>query len=350
MVARFAVMGNPIGHSLSPLLHQHFARQTGCDLTYDTLLVEEGELTTQVADFFAQGGQGLNITAPFKEEAYALAHVRTPRCEKARAANTLWMQDGLLHADNTDGVGLLRDLARYRDVAGVHLLLLGAGGAARGVIGPLLAASPASVTVFNRTVEKACLLKEDFPQIRVVASLSGQASKPASGLQQQTMVDEPLIRRGATPSPRVRGEGKNERSYLEASKPASGLQQQTMVDEPLIRRGATPSPRVRGEGKNKARYLEEAFGVIINATTAGNHETFWSAALGGVSHLKSAFCYDLSYALLEPTAFVQWATARGCLAVDGLGMLVEQAAEAFFIWHGIFPDTAPVLALLRRKV
>ena len=309
MVARFAVMGNPIGHSLSPLLHQHFARQTGCDLTYDTLLVEEGELTTQVADFFAQGGQGLNITAPFKEEAYALAHVRTPRCEKARAANTLWMQDGLLHADNTDGVGLLRDLARYRDVAGVHLLLLGAGGAARGVIGPLLAASPASVTVFNRTVEKACLLKEDFPQIRVVASLSGQASKPASGLQQQTM-----------------------------------------VDEPLIRRGATPSPRVRGEGKNKARYLEEAFGVIINATTAGNHETFWSAALGGVSHLKSAFCYDLSYALLEPTAFVQWATARGCLAVDGLGMLVEQAAEAFFIWHGIFPDTAPVLALLRRKV
>ena len=309
MVARFAVMGNPIGHSLSPLLHQHFARQTGCDLTYDTLLVEEGELTTQVADFFAQGGQGLNITAPFKEEAYALAHVRTPRCEKARAANTLWMQDGLLHADNTDGVGLLRDLARYRDVAGVHLLLLGAGGAARGVIGPLLAASPASVTVFNRTVEKACLLKEDFPQIRVVASLSGQASKPASGLQQQTM-----------------------------------------VDEPLIRRGATPSPRVRGEGKNKARYLEEAFGVIINATTAGNHETFWSAALGGVSHLKSAFCYDLSYALLEPTAFVQWATARGCLAVDGVGMLVEQAAEAFFIWHGIFPDTAPVLALLRRKV
>ena len=265
MIAQFAVMGNPISHSLSPVIHRYFAEQTGLALTYEQILVPEGEFLAYVDSFFAQGGRGLNITLPFKQQAYAQASVRTRRCEQAGAANTLWMRDQHMHADNTDGVGLLRDLVRHIDLVNQRILVLGAGGAARGIIAPLLAASIASLTVLNRTVQKAYALQREFPEIVCVESLA----------------------------------------------------------------------------------QEEAFDVIINATSAGmcRDETSWSWDLGCT--LSAVCCYDLSYALNHPTPFVRWSQAQGARAVDGLGMLVEQAAEAFFIWHGVRPKILPLLDLLR---
>lgn len=264
MNARFAVMGNPIAHSLSPLIHHYFAEQTGIALTYEKILVPEGEFPAHVDHFFVCGGRGLNVTLPFKQQAYTLAKIRTPRCEQAGAANTLWMQDKQLQADNTDGIGLVRDLARYIDLAHQRVLVLGAGGAARGIIAPLLDASIASLTVMNRTQAKAHDLKLDFPEVASVESLSN----------------------------------------------------------------------------------EDSFDLIINATSAGIHHMPWTWDLGCT--ISAALCYDLSYALHDSTPFVQWAQDQGCRAVDGLGMLVEQAAEAFLIWHGVLPQTKRVLDMLRK--
>ena len=265
MSAQFAVMGNPIAHSVSPVIHHYFAKQTGIALTYEKILVPEGDFANRVSEFFSNGGRGLNITLPFKQQAYELALVKTPRCEQARAANTLWMADNKLHADNTDGIGLVRDLARHLDLTNQHVLVLGAGGAARGIIAPLLDASIASLAVLNRTVVKAEALQVDFPEIVCVASLS----------------------------------------------------------------------------------TEESYDLIINATSAGMNQTQWTWRLG--CSLSDSFCYDLSYSLHNATPFVRWASARGACSVDGLGMLVEQAAESFLIWHGLLPQTLPVLALLRTK-
>ena len=263
MSGQFAVMGNPVAHSLSPLIHQHFAKQTGIALTYETIGVPEDKFLESVAQFFANGGQGLNITLPFKQEAYALATVRTARCERAAAANMLWMHKQQVHADNTDGVGLVRDLGRFVDLANQRVLILGAGGAARGIIPPLLEASVASLTVLNRTLAKAKALQAAFPAIACVSGLS------------------------------------------------------------------------------KA----DSFDVIINATSAGLAGGPWSWELG--CPLLASFCYDLSYSLDAPTPFVEWARAQGARAADGLGMLVQQGAEAFLIWHGVMPKTAPVLEWLR---
>ena len=263
MSSRFAVMGNPIGHSLSPIIHQNFAEQTGIVLTYQKILVELGDFPNQVANFFAEGGVGLNVTLPFKQEAYGLAVVRTSRCQDARAANTLWIKENELYADNTDGVGLIRDLKRHVNLTSNRVLVLGAGGAARGIIAPLLASGIASLTVFGRTVEKAKALKDDFSGIDYVVSLSAK----------------------------------------------------------------------------------DSYDLIINASSAGIHQTPWTWELG--CSMPTAFCYDLSYSLQEPTPFVKWAQDQGCFAVDGLGMLVEQAAEAFLIWHGVLPETMPVLEGLR---
>ena len=264
MPPQFAVMGNPIAHTVSPLIHHYFARQMGIALTYEKILVAERDFANRVSDFFNHGGRGLNITLPFKQRAYELALVRTPRCEQAGAANTLWMADNKLHADNTDGIGLVRDLARYLDLVNQRVLVLGAGGAVRGIIAPLLDASIASLTVFNRTVEKAQALQADFPDIFYCRSLS----------------------------------------------------------------------------------RKDHYDLIINATSVEFNQIAWTWDLA--CSLSSTFCYDLSYALHHVTPFVQWAHSHGCLAVDGLGMLVEQAAEAFLIWHGVLPQTSPVLELLRK--
>ncbi len=263
---KYAVMGNPISHSLSPVIHQLFAKQTGVTLNYEKIQIDINQFEQQVTDFFAQGGKGLNITLPCKQRAFAMSAEVTPRCLEARAANTLWIQAGLLYADNTDGVGLLRDLSRHINLTGKHVLLFGAGGAARGVLASLLAAGPAQLTIVNRTLENARALQRDFPQTQYCA----------------------------------------------------------------------------------LRDLEgKSYDVIINATSASLDDK--SLALPESLMAAKPFCYDLAYNKSKPTTFVAWAKARGCMAVDGLGMLVEQAAEAFIIWHGIMPNTAPILDDLREK-
>ncbi|TAL63852.1 MAG: shikimate dehydrogenase, partial [Legionella sp.] len=147
MSQRFAVIGNPVAHSLSPHIHQYFAEQFNIQLTYEKILSQAPDFAAQVSYFFSQGGKGLNVTLPFKEEAFALAQIKTPRGQLAGAVNTLWMHAGQLHADNTDGIGFLRDLVRHIEPQGKQILLLGAGGAARGILGPLSEAQPAKLVL-----------------------------------------------------------------------------------------------------------------------------------------------------------------------------------------------------------
>lgn len=267
---RYAVMGNPIAHSKSPLIHRQFAGQTGQVLTYDAILVDIGRFTEAVDAFRRDGGKGLNVTVPFKQDAWRLASRRTPRAERAGAVNTLWWDGNeRLCGDTTDGVGLVRDLRDNHGIRieGRRVLLVGAGGAARGVIEPLLAERPATLVIANRTPERAHELAAIF-----------------GGLG-----------------------------------PITGC----------------------GFGELSGR----SFDLAINATAAGL--TGEVPPLPATVFAPGACAYDMMYGS-EPTAFVRWSLAQGCArALDGLGMLVEQAAEAFFIWRGVRPDTAPVIARLR---
>jgi shikimate dehydrogenase len=260
----FAVIGNPIAHSLSPFIHHYFARQSQELLVYEKVLGDTQLFEQQVADFFREKGKGLNITLPFKQRAFALAQVATQRSQRAQAANTLWMHNNQIHADNTDGIGLIQDITRYLSLEGKNILIVGAGGAARGIILPLLELNPALVTVTNRTKDKLDALQFDFPAISVIplAALSG------------------------------------------------------------------------------------CFDVVINATSVSlTHNTL---ELPVALMKQKPFCYDLAYALKKPTSFVHQAQTFDCHAVDGLGMLVEQAAESFYIWHGIKPSTEGLVDLLRN--
>jgi shikimate dehydrogenase len=265
VLQRFAVVGNPIDHSLSPLIHQYFAKQTNIHLTYQKIKADERSFEQQITDFFAQNGQGLNITLPFKQKAFAMAQHATERCKQAGAANTLWMHDQQLHADNTDGMGFIRDLNRYVALPGKRVLILGAGGAARGIIHPLLENKLTELVVANRTKAKAEEFQQAFPQVKC---------RSINGL--------------------------------------SGL-----------------------------------FDVVINATSASLAGEF--VALPQDCLAENPFCYDLSYKQHADTAFVHYVKNLGCDAVDGLGMLVEQAAEAFYIWHGVMPMTQELLCLLRKE-
>jgi shikimate dehydrogenase len=269
---RYCVFGNPIGHSKSPLIHRLFAEQTGQPLTYEAVLAPLDDFTGCARRFF-ETGKGGNVTVPFKEQAYQLAGSLSARAQRAGAVNTLKrLDDGSLLGDNTDGAGLVRDLTRNAglDLAGKRILLLGAGGAARGVIEPLLAEKPAALVVANRTVEKAEALAQLFAELGPVS--------------------------------------------------ASGFD-----------------------------WLEEPVDLIINGT---------SASLAGdlppisPSLIKPGHtvCYDMMYGK-EMTAFNRWAAEHGAArTLDGLGMLVEQAAEAFLLWRGVLPDSTPVLAELRRQL
>lgn len=259
----FAVMGNPIAHSLSPQIHQHFAKQTGIVLHYEKIEVSDKSFEHDVANFFKQGGSGLNITAPFKERAYTIAEVKTLRCQKAGAANTLWQINGILHADNTDGIGLMRDLNRYIQINGNRVLLLGAGGAARGVLGELLGANPKILTLSNRSMEKARVLAQQFSNINLQAF----------------------------------------------------------------------------------HELTPDYDLIINATSINLNQQ--SLFLPHPILSNSPFCYDLSYNPVGPTHYMQWATSHGSPTASGIGMLIEQAAEAYFIWHGVRVNNT-VNELLRR--
>lgn len=266
MTDRYVVIGNPIAHSKSPQIHTAFAAATGQDLAYTTLLAPLDGFTEAVRQFASTGGRGANVTVPFKEEAFRLATRLSERARAAGAVNTLSFVDGEVAGDNTDGAGLVRDLMdnRHIDIAGRRVLLLGAGGAARGVLLPLLAEKPAELTIANRTAEKAAALAALFP-----------------GCQ---------------------GGG------LEAI-----------------------------EGR--------PFDLVINATSAGLTEPV-SPALS-FTYAPGAWAYDMMYG--KATAFLQQAAAAGAQTADGLGMLVEQAAEAFFIWRGVRPETSAVLAMLQGK-
>ncbi len=270
--ALYAVMGNPVNHSKSPRIHGLFAEQTGQRLQYSAIQVDPGGFEQAVRNFVAHGGRGLNITVPFKTQAWELADSRTPRAELAGAVNTIMVQGReVLHGDNTDGVGLVNDILRNHGgaVAGKRVLLLGAGGAARGVLGPLLEQLPAAMAIVNRAADRALTLARLF----------------------------------------------------------------------------SPLGPVTGGGY--AELGDRRFDLVINATSASLHGELPPLPDGLLA--ADAWCYDMMYGVETP--FMQWARRRGAAKVlDGLGMLVEQAAESFLLWRSVRPETAPVIALLRREL
>ncbi|HEY5738946.1 MAG TPA: shikimate dehydrogenase [Gammaproteobacteria bacterium] len=270
-VARYAVVGNPISHSLSPRIHARFAEQTGQALSYQAIELDVDGFRSGVQDLQQQGYAGLNVTVPFKRDAWEICDRRSRLAEDAGAVNTLSLRpDGGISGDNTDGTGLVRDLETNLQcvLAGKRILLLGAGGAARGVIGPLLDLTPRSLVIANRTPARA---------VELVGIFTGRGEMHAAGFDE----------------------------------------------------------------------LGDAhFELVINATAAGLTGELPPLPASCID--TGTICYDMMYDLAAPTAFVAWARSRGAaLACDGLGMLVEQAAEAFFIWRGVRPNSADVIAMLR---
>lgn len=269
----YAVMGNPIKHSQSPVIHGRFAEQCGIAMEYRAIKVDPGGFEQALREFFAAGGKGLNVTVPFKLEAYALTDRHSARAELAGAVNTLrFEKDGTVYGDNTDGVGLVRDITANLDtaLAGRRVLVLGAGGAVRGILGSLLEQRPETLVVANRTVAKAKELGEIFS-----------------------------------------------------------------------RRG-----NISGCGFDELQ--GERFHVVINGTAASLQGDVPLLPDGVLE--RGAFVYDLMYGD-KSTPFLIWARGHGAAKrCDGLGMLVEQAAESFFVWHGVRPQTAPVIAALREEI
>lgn len=270
---RYAVIGNPISHSKSPLIHSLFAKQTGQHLDYTAIQVDPGGFPQAVGNFRASGGCGLNVTVPFKQEAWELADQRSERAELARAVNTLiFRKDDICYGDNTDGTGLARDLTvnLQQRIEGRTVLLLGAGGAVRGVLDPLLALRPARLVLANRNEDRARELAEYF---------SPRGNITACGFPDTGSVEADIIINGTSAS-------------LQGQLPAI------------------------------------------------------AAELPG----KASLCYDMMYGA-EPTAFLQWCSAQGATRCsDGLGMLVEQAAESFYLWRDVRPDTSAVISTVRQSL
>ncbi len=265
MTDRYAVIGNPINHSKSPLIHQMFAAQTGEDISYEKIEAPLDGFAATVQRLIDEGYKGCNVTVPFKFEAFQIASQLTDRARAAEAVNTLIFRDGEIIGDNTDGAGLVRDIEQNKHVSlsNKHVLLLGAGGAAYGVVKPLLLAK-ACLTIENRTKEKAQLL----------------AARLDTDNQMRVIV---------------------------------GYEDNSPVD------------------------------LIINATSSGLSNEM--PALPPINFAPGALAYEMMYG--RETLFMQFAKQHGAQVADGLGMLVEQAAEAFFIWRGLRPDTAPVIAAMR---
>ena len=273
---RYCVIGNPIEHSLSPQIHQEFATQTGELLSYEKVKVELTGFADFLKDFADSGGKGLNITVPFKVEAFNGATHRHELANIANAVNTLAIEGHDINGFNTDGIGFVRDLTQRHgfQLTGKSVLILGAGGACRGVIEPLLGENPAQVTIANRTFANAQALCQLF------------SGRP--GYQRLSCVD------------------------------LSGL--------------------AESGGEN--------YDLVLNSSSLG----LSSAAITLPSTLVSgSFCYDMSYG--DKAAFARWAKVQGAAAsVDGLGMLVEQAAESFSIWRGVMPSTEEIYQRLRKLV
>ena len=269
---QFTVIGNPIEHSLSPEIHQQFAQQAGIALEYTRTLGEAGGFRQAVQHFMATGGKGINVTVPFKLEAFALCDHTTERSRLAGAVNTLWFDNGEIHGDVTDGEGLVRDIEQNHAISlgGRRVLVIGAGGAVRGVLQPLLEAGPRELLICNRTQGKAMELADLFAGLGPIRAVAMNAL----------------------------------------------------------------------EG--------EDFDIVINGTASSLANEL--PAVPASVFRQARFAYDMMYAR-QPTLFMKWALDSGAEQVaDGLGMLVEQAAAGFAIWHGVEVDTAPVIASLRQGV
>ena len=268
---RYGVVGHPVSHSLSPFIHGMFARETGQAMSYRPYDVTAEEFADWVRGFFAEGGSGLNVTLPHKIAAVELAGELTERAAHAAAVNTLVERDGQILADNTDGAGLVRDLCDNLGlvITNRRVLIIGAGGATRGILAPILGLEPATLVIANRTAERAAALAAAFADLGATQGLGFEFIEP------------------------------------------------------------TP------------------FDLIINATSAslsGDIPPIPPEAIGELT-----VCYDLAYGR-SASAFVQWALRAGCArAEQGLGMLVEQAAESFRLWRGVRPATTQVLAALKER-
>lgn len=266
--AHYAVLGNPIAHSKSPLIHQQFAQQMQQNIDYKAILVPLGQFIEKTRNLFDAHYQGMNVTVPFKFEAFSACEQRSERAERAGAVNTMIRTETGWYGDNTDGIGLVNDLLRLTELKAKRVLLLGAGGAASGVIQPLLQAGVDQLTIANRNADKATALAKSAQHLRI-----------------------------------------------------NGCGYEVVPAQP--------------------------YDIIINATSA--------SLAGDLPPLKpawfeNALAYDMMYGK-EPTIFLKTAheyAAQQC--IDGLGMLVEQAAEAFYLWRGVRPETLPVLTLLRAQL
>ena len=272
MLDSYAVIGNPISHSKSPLIHTAFAQQTHQSMQYVAILAPLDGFHTTVASFQQQGGKGLNVTVPFKLEAFQLSTRLTERATIAQAVNTLKFEDNEILGDNTDGAGLVRDIELNLGIpiAAKRVLLMGAGGAARGVILPLLQQKPSILAIANRTPHKAEVLQQQFISYGNI---------------------------------------------------------------------------VAGDFMS---FSDENFDIIINATSASLHDALPELPASVFAH--TALAYDMMYSH-EPTRFLKFAQQNGARHLaDGIGMLVEQAAESFFLWRGIRPQTKPVIAMLKSQI
>jgi shikimate dehydrogenase len=273
---RYAVIGNPVAHSKSPFIHAEFAGQTDQDLVYERVLAPLDGFAAAVDTFRTEGGLGLNVTLPFKLEAFALAQERGSRAWDAQAVNTLKFEGATIYGDNTDGIGLVRDIQANLafPIAGRDVLLMGAGGAAQGALGMLLDAKPARLVVANRTPQKAERLAERLRRSRGLGTALLSAS-----------------------------------AYAELT--------------------------------------GQEFDLIVNSTSASLNDTVPELPDGVFG--RDCLAYDMMYGK-GLTPFLEKALTQGAARLaDGIGMLVEQAAESFFIWRGVRPQTGPVIAALKAR-
>lgn len=269
MVDKYAVLGNPIAHSKSPQIHAAFAKQTGQKISYDAVLTPLDGFELTVRELITQGYKGANVTVPFKFEAFALCDNLSERAFAAGAVNMLTFTGGKINGDNTDGAGLINDITRNMGVAlqGAQILLLGAGGAAQGVLLPLLNAQPACITIANRSLEKAHFMVQKIAAQNAVCNIT----------------------------------------------------------------------------ISNYENLQSELDVIINATSTGLSDS--ALPIPDVIFGKNCLAYDMMYG--RKTPFMAQARANGAQVADGLGMLVEQAAETFYLWRGVRPETAPVIKMMR---
>lgn len=266
---RYAVIGNPIAHSKSPLIHAAFAQQTNQSMSYERVLAPLAGFKEAVHALIKLGYKGANVTVPFKLEAFAMCDQLSARAQAAGAVNTLFFENGKISGDNTDGAGLVNDITLNLTCAlqGKRILLLGAGGAAQGVLLPILTAQPASLTIANRSLEKAHLLTQKITTQNSLCHMTACTFE----------------------------------------------------------------------------HLKNPFDLVINATSAGLTDA--ALPIANAIFAKNCLAYDMMYG--RETPFMAQARANGAQVADGLGMLVEQAAEAFYLWRGVRPQTAPVIAMMR---